>query len=55
MLAHCFAHIRHPTFYEPILDSIEAVWDFFDPSACLEEKHPSHSFVQKYFPMVQEY
>ena len=53
-LAHNFAHVRNPQFWEPIFDSIEAVWDMFDNEAKHAEKHPSHAWMQETFSIVQE-
>ena len=33
VLAHNYAHVRNPHYYDDIVDTIEAIWNFVDPSA----------------------
>ena len=47
MLAHCFAHIRNPTFYEGMFSLVESTWNLFDPSAVSHDVHPSYTWMQE--------
>ena len=54
MLAHCFAHIRNPLFYEDMLDLVESAWNLIDPSACTLDVHPSYTYLQNTLTFLLE-
>lgn len=53
VLAHCFAHIRNPVRYEPIVEFIESTWNLFSDGS-EELIHPSYTWMHNTMTILQE-
>jgi hypothetical protein len=53
-LAHCFANIRNPEIYEPIVSMIWQGWELFGGSDHAEEIHPAAKWMMTKFSFLME-
>lgn len=55
-LAHCFANIRNPDFYQPIVTTLWQAWElFFGPgNSESTEIHPAASWMIEKFGFLME-
>lgn len=53
-LAHCFANIRNPEFYESIVSTIWQGWELFGGSTQVQEIHPAAKWMMNTFSFLME-
>jgi hypothetical protein len=54
VLAHCFANVRNPEFYEPFVFTIFKLWETFSGKYEVEKMHPAAEWMKQTFNILVE-